>query len=125
MPTAADRPPWPLLRLLIGRRSDDFRYAPNTAGLADEPVEIPACWFENPIPLRLERPYNHAEITPSGDEPVAISTNQDSVDTYNAVYPFTATLANGCTADPGVLASFTVTYNADPRMRATLLTINL
>jgi len=93
-------------------------------GYAPPAAEFPVCWFSDPISLRLLRPYNHAEVT-QVDGVTARADNTTSIATYGAVYPFTATLSTAVDADPENLASWTVTYNGNPRTTAPSLSVQL
>lgn len=93
-------------------------------GRAIEPVAIPACWFSQPLTLRLDKPLNHAEVT-QFDGNTARADNQTSITTYNGVFPFFATLTTAVDADTTNLAHWTVTFNPDPRMRSPRLVLNL
>lgn len=85
-------------------------------------AEIPVTWLSGDMTLRLERPYTHAEVTQAqGSTARADAT---TVDIYS-VFPFTATLNTAVDADATNLAHWTVTYNANPRMRCPSLTVNL
>lgn len=93
-------------------------------GRALMPVDIPVCWFSQPLTLRLEKPFNHAEVTQL-DGATARADNSTSQTTYGGVFPFAATLSTAVDADATNLAHWTVTYNPDPRMRSPRLVLNL
>lgn len=105
----------------FGRRRDAIRAV---GGRALLPVDIPVCWFSQPLTLRLDQPRNHAEVS-QVDGITARADNQASITTYGGVFPFTATLATAVDADTTNLAHWTVTYNPDPRMRSPRLVLNL
>lgn len=90
------------------------------AGLPLTPTDIPLCWLTQPLTLRLDQPFTHAEVTQ-----VDGATARADATGATVVYPFTATLTTAVDADPSNLASWIVTYFANPRMRSPSLTINL
>lgn len=92
-------------------------------GLPPVPVEIPLCWLSQTVPLRLEKPYTTAEVTRLGHGPV-YDTNRPARTAFGD-QAFTATLDTACSADPAVLASWTVTYRAEPRTRSPELILSL
>lgn len=89
-------------------------------GLPPTPVEIPLCWLSGPVRLRLERPYTTAAVERFGHGTAYASNGTARVDQQ-----FTATLDTACSADPAVLASWTVTYRAEARTRSPELILNL
>lgn len=92
-------------------------------GLPPVLVEIPICWLSQPVRLRLERPITTAAVTRTGH-----GTSYDSDAAALAEFgdqSFTAELDTACSADPAVLASWTVTYRSEPRTRSPELFINL
>lgn len=115
-PPAVGPPRWPR----FGARRGDTSLS---LGLAPAPVEIPLCWLSQPVRLRLEKPYTTAEVTNSGQSP-AYATNATALATYGD-QAFGATLDSACTADASNLASWTVTYRAEPLTRSPELVINL
>lgn len=118
---AAIAPLWAGWRLGLGNPPGPLQ--PSSAGgTPPDPAEIPVTWLSEPLKLRLERPYTHAEVT-QFDGPTARS-DSTTLSTYS-VFPFSATLYTPVDADTANLAHFTVTYNADPRMRSPYLSINL
>jgi hypothetical protein len=95
------------------------RYAYTAVGgLAPPPTEIPLLWLSQPLALRMEPPYNEANVNS------VYAADQDSIDEYGA-NPFDATLAGAIGDDAGNLATWTVNRRADPRMRVTQLTVDL
>lgn len=90
-------------------------------GLPPVPVEIPICWLSQPVRLRLEKPFTVAEVARVGHG-TAYATAAGAV---RADQKFSATLDTACSADPAVLASWTVTYRAEARTRSPELVINL
>ncbi len=94
------------------------------AGRPNAPTDIPACWFSQPLQLRLDRPINHAEVA-QADGITARVDNTASIATNRGVFPFTATLSTAVDADATNLAHWTVTYNGTARMRSPLLALNL
>lgn len=115
-PPAFSPPRWPRL----GRRPSN---AGTSTGLPPTPVEIPLCWLSQPVRLRLERPITTAAVNRMGH-----GTTYDSDAAALATYgdqAFTATLDTVCSADPAVLASWTVTHRSTPRTRSPELIINL
>lgn len=103
------------------RRRNQYAYIP-VGGRPPAPTEIPVCWLTQPLTLRLQRPFTHAEVTTtSGGSARADAT---TVATYK-VFPFEATLDTDCDADPSNLAHWAVTYNATPRMTSPLLRMDL
>lgn len=89
-------------------------------GLPPPPVEIPLCWLTTPVRLRLEKPYTTAAVARFGHGTAYASNGTARIDQQ-----FTATLDTACTADPAVLASWTVTYRAEARTRSPELILNL
>jgi hypothetical protein len=94
------------------------------SGLPATPSQVPLCWFTRPLGMRLERPYNHAEVSQSGGA-FARADNKTSIAFAKGVYPFSATLATAVDADPANLAHWIVTYYGDPRMRSPGLRLDL
>lgn len=92
-------------------------------GLPPPPVEIPLCWLSGPVRLRLEKPYTTAAVSRLGHG-TAYDSNASALATYGD-QAFTATLDSACSADPAVLASWTVTYRSTPLTRSPELVINL
>jgi hypothetical protein len=87
------------------------------------PTEIPICWLTGDVTLRLDQPFNYAEVTQSGAN--AASDRNASAIAEVGVFPFYATLSTIIEADTASLASWIVDYQAAPRMRAPTLTIDL
>jgi len=94
------------------------------SGLAATPSQIPLCWFARPLGMRLERPFNHAEVSQVGGAS-ARADNLSSIAFAKGVYPFSASLNTAVDADPANLAHWTVTYYGDPRMRSPNLRMDL
>jgi hypothetical protein len=94
------------------------------AGLPDPAAQIPLTWFSSPLGMRLERPYNHAEVSQVGGVD-ARADNLTSIAFAKGVYPFSASLTTAVDADASNLAHWTVTYYGDPRMRSPALKIDL
>lgn len=91
-----------------------------STGLPPVPVEIPLCWLTSPVRLRLEKPLTTAAVSRVGH-----GTAYDSNGVARADQQFTATLDTACSADPSVLASWTVTYRAEARTRSPELILDL
>lgn len=123
MATATDRPPWPLLRLLIGRRSADFAQPRNTEGLPPDPVNIPYSWLNPPLIRRPSQVINSAAISQSGGA-TAYSTDQASIDQYG-VGANSETLNTAVDADASNLAAHQTTFYATPRPRQPTVRLNL
>lgn len=115
-PPGFSPPAWP--RLGASRR-----HTGNPLGLTPVPVEIPLCWLSGPVRLRLERPFTTAAVSRVGHG-TARDTNTAALIQYKSLL-FPAALDTACSADPAVLASWTVTYRATPLTRSPELTLNL
>lgn len=115
-PPGFSPPRWPRL----GRAQRDTGLG---TGLPPPPVEIPICWLSNAVRLRLERPYTTAAVSRLGHG-ATYDTNTAALALYKDLR-FTATLDTACSADPAVLASWTVTYRATPLTRSPELTLDL
>lgn len=94
------------------------------AGLPPTPVEIPLCWLSQPVRLRLERPYTTAAVSRVGHG-TAYATATAARRAAAGDQAFTASLDTACSADPAVLASWTVTYRSEARTRSPELVISL
>lgn len=123
MATAADRPPWPLLQLLIGRRSADFAYAPITEGLPPDPVDIPYSWINPPLIRRPTRVINSAVVSQT-DGVTAYSTDAASTTRYG-VGSESETLDTAVDADPANLATHLTTYYSTPRPHQPVVRLSL
>lgn len=123
MATATDIPPWPLLQLLIGRRSADFSYDVPRGGLASDPVEIPYEWISAPLTRRPTRVINHAEVSQAG----GIEARADSTTSINqyGLLSNSITLNTAVDADTIDLAHHLVTFYSTPRPRQPVVRLNL
>jgi len=114
-------PRWAAHKSRYGSIPAPFHVSAGSAGgLPQDPAEIPVCWLTTPLTLRLDRPFNYAEVTQ-----VDGSTARYTAPGATVIYPFFATLTTAVDADASNLAHWTVTYNSTPRMRSPSLTINL
>ena len=114
-------PRWAAHKSRYGSIPAPFHVSSGSAGgLPQDPALIPVCWLTQPLTLRLDRPFNYAEVGQ-----VDGSTARYTAPGATVIYPFFATLTTAVDADPSNLAHWTVTYNSTPRMRSPSLTINL
>lgn len=122
MPTRLFRPPGhnPDPRSPLGRPRFD---AKAVADPQPAPTQIPICWLSQPVQLRLEQPYNYAEVGQANGTR-AVANDADSVSEVGT-FAFTATLNTMLDADPAALATWTVAYQATPRVGAPTLIIDL
>ncbi len=116
-PPGFSPPRWPRL----GARQGDTT---SSIGLAPAPVEIQLCWLSQPVRLRLERPFTTAAVSRYG-RATAYAFATDAARAASGDQAFSATLDCACSADPSVLASWTVNYRAEQLTRSPELVINL
>lgn len=83
------------------------------------PVEIPLCWFTQPVALRMERPFTTAAVTQTG-----VGTSYASAGAVSD-FPFTATLSSATTGSAQRLADFTIAYRSQALMRSPVLILDL
>lgn len=102
--------------------ANDYWWGTGVAG-PPPPVEIPICWLSPPVPLRPEVRYNDATVSILGGT-AAVYQDAASIDEYGSA-PFDATLASAVTDDASNLATWVVTYFADPYMRSPEFVIDL
>jgi hypothetical protein len=114
-------PRWAAHKNRYGSQPAPFHVSSGGAGgLPQDPAEIPVCWLTAPLTLRLDKPFNYAEVTQ-----IDGATARYTAPGATVIYPFSATLTTAVDADPTNLAHWTVTYNTTARMRSPSLTINL
>lgn len=83
------------------------------------PVEVPLCWFTQPLRLRMEEPFSTATVNQSGFG-TAFASSGAAQD-----YPFQATISSIIGGEAQNLANFTVTYRDEALTRCPELTIDL
>lgn len=110
-------PGWPRL----GRR---LLATPAVGGLAPPPTEIPLLWLSQPLPHRMDPPYNNAEVTQASGGAVGRRRDTASIAEFGD-QPFTATLSTATAADAVALASYVINRRGDARVRSPRLTVNL
>lgn len=108
----------------VGRRpgrSGQFGFNTGAAVIPGPPapVEIPLCWFTQPVRLRLERPFTTASVSQPGYG-TAFATAGAASD-----FPFTATLSSATAGDAQSLADWTVAYRGLALTRCPELTLDL
>lgn len=123
MPQLATLPPPMLAALLAQRRAIHAR---SLQGVAPDPVRIPYRWLSPPLNWAPDRLYTAAVVTDDGTVG-RFAADKAVIDEYGES-TFTATLATTSTADPVVLAHFTVVFYAPavaatPRQRATAMAL--
>lgn len=116
-PPGFSPPVWPRLGASRGDTGQSL-------GLPPVLVEIPLCWLTPPVRFRLEKPFTTAAVNRFGHG-TAYAAATAAARQVAGDQPFTATLDCACTADPSVLASWTVTYRAEALTRAPELVISL
>lgn len=90
---------------------------------ANAPIEIPYAWVSIPVQRRPTNVINAARVT-STSGAFGAFTDAGSVDRYGEQFQ-AIDIDTGCTADPANLATFLVTYFAQPRPRQPRLVLNL
>ena len=110
-------PGWPR----FGRR---ILATPAVGGLAPPPTQIPLLWLSQPLPHRMDPPYNNAEVTQANGGAVGRKRDAASIAEYGD-QPFVETLHTATALDATALAIFAVTRRGDPRVRSPQLTVNL
>jgi hypothetical protein len=90
---------------------------------ANAPVEIPYSWVSIPVQRRPTNVINSARVT-SASGTVGAYADAASVDRYGEQFQ-PLDIDTACTADPANLATFLVTYYAQPRPRQPRLVLNL
>lgn len=105
----------------LGRRP---AAAPAIGGLAPPPTAIPLLWLSQPLPHRMDPPYNNAEVTQANGGAVGRKRDAASITEYGD-QPFTETLHTLTALDASALATFAITRRGDPQVRSPRLTVNL
>lgn len=88
------------------------------------PIEIPLLWLSQPLPHRMDPPYNDAEVTQANGGSVARRRNRTSIDEVG-VQPFGATLDTATGTDAVALAAYVIAQRGEARVRSPRLTVDL
>lgn len=88
------------------------------------PIEIPLLWLSQPLPHRMDPPYNTAEVTQADGGRAARRRNRTSIAEVG-VQPYTATLGTAVGADVAALAAYVIAQRGEARVRSPRLTVDL
>lgn len=91
---------------------------------APAPTEIPLLWLSQPLPHRMDPPYNDAEVTQAEGGAVARRRDKTSIAEIG-VQPYTATLNTATAGDAAALAAYVIAQRGEARVRSPRLTVNL
>lgn len=91
---------------------------------APPPVEIPLLWLSQPLPHRMDPPYNDAEVTASSSGVAARRRNRTSISEVG-VQSYTASLETATAGDPAALVAYVIARRGEARVRSPRITIDL
>lgn len=88
------------------------------------PIEIPLLWLSQPLPHRMDPPYNDAQVTVASSNAQARRRKRTSISEVG-VQPYTATLNTAVPADAPALAAYVIAQRGEARVRSPQLTVDL